>query len=38
MDTERIKGWWVVVAVHVVAFVWFTVVMAVIGINHTFGG
>ena len=38
MDTERIKGWWVVVAVHVVAVAWFLGVMAVIGIIDTFGG
>ena len=34
------RGEWleVVVAVHVIAVVWFLGVMAVIGINQTFGG
>ena len=35
---DEVKAWWVVVAVHLVAVVWFLGVMAVIGIIETFGG
>ena len=35
---NEVKAWWVVVAVHLVAVVWFISTMAVIGAIETFGG
>jgi hypothetical protein len=38
MDIERVKIWWVVVAVHVIAAAWVVGVLAVIGAIEIFGG